>query len=188
MAQVLLLNASYEPLGAISWRRAIQLILAEKVHAVEGIARSVRSVNRVVDVPSVVRLTYYVNVPRRGATWSRLGVLKRDGWECIYCGIQPGERKGGKVYQQTDFTLDHIRPRSRGGHIDRGQQPGQIRMVAGVFAVIGILHHPIPVYNECAGQHTNITGGFALTMTSSHRPDSGFHQARFEEAGSAPLL
>jgi 5-methylcytosine-specific restriction endonuclease McrA len=116
MAQVLLLNASYEPLGTISWRRAIQLILAEKVHAVEGLARSVRSVNRIVDVPSVVRLTYYVNVPRRGATWSRLGVLKRDGWECIYCGVRPGERKGGKTYQQSDFTLDHIRPRSRGGY------------------------------------------------------------------------
>jgi 5-methylcytosine-specific restriction endonuclease McrA len=116
MAQVLLLNASYEPLGTISWRRAIQLILAEKVHAVEGLARSVRSVNRIVDVPSVVRLTYYVNVPRRGATWSRLGVLKRDGWECIYCGVRPGERKGSKLYQQSDFTLDHIRPRSRGGH------------------------------------------------------------------------
>jgi 5-methylcytosine-specific restriction endonuclease McrA len=115
MAQVLLLNASYEPLGTISWRRAIQLILAEKVHAVEGLARSVRSVNRIVDVPSVVRLTYYVNVPRRGATWSRLGVLKRDGWECIYCGVRPGERKGNKIYQQSDFTLDHIRPRSRGG-------------------------------------------------------------------------
>lgn len=112
---VLLLNASYEPLQMISVRRAVNLLLAEKVQAVEGVASRLRSVNRVVEVPSVVRLTYYVNVPRIGVTWSRRAVLERDGWECIYCGDKPGVKHNGRYLSKQDFTIDHLIPKSRGG-------------------------------------------------------------------------
>ena len=115
MVNVLLLNASYEPLGAISIRKAVNMMLAEKVYAVEGVAKRLRSVNRVFEVPSVVRLAYYVNVPHRGVSWSRLSVLKRDKWQCIYCGTAVNERKRGKTLLKSHFTLDHILPRSRGG-------------------------------------------------------------------------
>ena len=115
MEHVLLLNASYEPLRMISIKKAVHLLLAQKVFAVEGIARRLRTSTQIFEVPSVVRLTYYVNVPRRGLSWSRLGVLNRDGWQCIYCGVRCGERRGGKLYVRADFTLDHILPRSRGG-------------------------------------------------------------------------
>ena len=115
MVHVLLLNASYEPLETISVHRAVNLLLAEKVHAVEGLAQRLRSTNHIFDVPSVVRLAYYVNVPRRGISWSRLAVMNRDNWSCIYCGTQLGDRKGNQVYGKVDFTLDHILPRSRGG-------------------------------------------------------------------------
>ena len=37
-------------------------------------------------MPSVLRLRYYVNVPRRGVGWSRRGVLTRDHYTCQYCG------------------------------------------------------------------------------------------------------
>lgn len=112
---ILLLNASYEPLRTISVRRAVQLLLAHKVHAVEQIAYRLRTVNRVIEVPSVVRLTYYVNVPRKDVAWSRRAVLERDGWQCIYCGVQIGRTHNGRVYHRADFTLDHLIPRSRGG-------------------------------------------------------------------------
>lgn len=115
MVNVLLLNASYEPLQTISVYKAINLMLAEKAHAVEGVAQRLRSPSTVFAVPSVMRLAYYVNVPRRGASWSRQGVLNRDAWTCIYCGARPGSRKGTRVYTKTDFSLDHILPRSRGG-------------------------------------------------------------------------
>jgi hypothetical protein len=52
-----------------------------------------------------------------------------------------------------------------------------------MVTVIGVLDAPFTIYNKCAGQHSNVTGGFALTMTGSHRPDGRFHQARFEKAG-----
>ncbi|MEZ4643031.1 MAG: HNH endonuclease [Chloroflexota bacterium] len=115
MVNVLLLNASYEPLQTISVQKAVNLLLAEKAHAVEGVAQKLRSPNHVFEVPSIVRLAYYVNVPRRGASWSRLGVLNRDRWTCVYCGAKLGDRKGAAVFNKGDFTLDHILPRSRGG-------------------------------------------------------------------------
>jgi len=56
-------------------------------------------------VPTVVRLVTYV-VTRwrhsRGPSWSRAGVLVRDGRRCAYCG-------GAAT------TIDHVLPRSRGG-------------------------------------------------------------------------
>ncbi|MEM7334965.1 MAG: HNH endonuclease [Chloroflexota bacterium] len=113
---VLLLNASYEPLQMISVRRAVNLLLADKVQAVEGVHSRLRSVNRVFEVPLVVRLTYYVNVPRPGVTWSRRAILERDGWVCVYCGVRIGDKKQGRYLAKGDFTIDHLIPKSRGGH------------------------------------------------------------------------
>ncbi len=114
LTHVLLLNASYEPLHLVSVQRAVSLMLADKVHAVEGIAARLRTPRTVFEVPSVLSLKYFVNVPRRGAAYSRRAVLDRDRWTCVYCGAQPGERQG-RVLVRADFTVDHIVPRSRGG-------------------------------------------------------------------------
>ncbi len=112
---VLLLNASYEPLRLITVQRAVGLMLAGKVQAVEGIAARLRTPRTIFEVPAVLSLRYYVNVPRRGAAWSRRAVLRRDGWTCVYCGVQPGDRRRGRVLARADFTVDHIVPRCRGG-------------------------------------------------------------------------
>jgi len=112
---VLLLNASYEPLRVISARRAVNLLLRGVAEGVEGIAARFRTPTTVFEVPSVIRLRYYVNVPQRGATWSRRGVLNRDRYTCIYCGARPGDRRGGHMLTRSDFSVDHIIPLSRGG-------------------------------------------------------------------------
>ena len=113
---VLLLNGStWEPIDIVSVPRAINLILAEKAVIVEETGRFLRSVHDRFPVPSVIALRYYVNVPRRGARWSRRGVLMRDKYTCVYCGVQPGELQRGQVLRKQDFTVDHILPRSRGG-------------------------------------------------------------------------
>jgi 5-methylcytosine-specific restriction endonuclease McrA len=117
MTNVLLLNASYEPLRIISVRRAVGLLMrgvAEGV-AAAGVAARLRTPSTVFTVPSVLRLRYYVSVPQRGATWSRRGVLKRDGYTCIYCGAGVGERRNGRAIARADFTVEHLIPRSRGG-------------------------------------------------------------------------
>jgi 5-methylcytosine-specific restriction endonuclease McrA len=115
MESVLLLNVTYEPLQMISIQRAVNLLLTGKVEAVEGIARKLRTPNTIFEVPSVIRLTRFVNVPQRNVSWSKRGILRRDSYTCIYCGLQPGEKKQGRLLSREDFTVDHIIPRSRGG-------------------------------------------------------------------------
>lgn len=114
--RVLLLNGStWEPLSVISIPRAINLILSEKAITVEDSGKKVRTVSSEFPVPSVIALRRYVNVPRRRAHWSRRGVLVRDSYTCIYCGVQSGEIQRGKLLSKSSFTVDHIVPKSRNG-------------------------------------------------------------------------
>jgi 5-methylcytosine-specific restriction endonuclease McrA len=113
---VLLLNGStWEPLSVISVPRAMNLLLAQKAIIVEESGKFLHTVSERFSVPSVIALRTYVNVPRRKAHWSRRGVLVRDDFTCIYCGIQPGGEQSGRILHKSDFTIDHVLPRSRGG-------------------------------------------------------------------------
>lgn len=106
--KVLLLNASYEPLSLVSATKAVTLIfrrVAEVVEKDDGYV--LRSPRFVFDVPSVIRLTQYIDVrSRRNKVTNRHRILSRDHYRCQYCG------KRGTAF---DLTLDHIMPRSRGG-------------------------------------------------------------------------
>ncbi len=115
MAAILLLNASYEPLAVIPQRRAMSLLLRNRVDAATEEAVTVQGTSTALHIPIVIRLRRYINVPRRGVRWSRPGVLQRDGYCCIYCGIQAGQQQRGRVLTKRDFTVDHIIPRSQGG-------------------------------------------------------------------------
>ena len=114
--RVLLLNgSSWEPLAVITVQRAINLLLAEKAVVVEQTGKFLRTVRDQFEVPSVIALKTYINVPRRKSHWSRKGVLVRDNYTCIYCGVKLGSSQKGKVLTKKDFTIDHIIPRSKGG-------------------------------------------------------------------------
>ena len=99
MAQeVLVLNASYEPLQRDSLRHAIKMLVRE-VAVVEEEAGGTFGP---FPVPKVLRLVRYVVARwrnRRGCT--KAAVKSRDRF-CAYCG-------------GTAETVDHIVPRSRGG-------------------------------------------------------------------------
>jgi 5-methylcytosine-specific restriction endonuclease McrA len=59
-------------------------------------------------MPLVIRLVYYVRIPHRlSLPVTRRTVLARDHYTCQYCGRQPSRK---------DLTVDHVLPRSRGGH------------------------------------------------------------------------
>jgi len=105
VVQVLVLNASYEPLHVVDHRRAIALLLGGKVEVVEPArdGRTIAAVSRRIPLPSVIRLRRYVNVPQRGAVWSRQAVLVRDRMTCVYCGC--------KLTQKT-ATIDHVQPQA----------------------------------------------------------------------------
>ncbi len=114
--RVLLLNGqSWEPLSIITIPRAINLLLAEKAVVIEQTDQFLRTVRDRFPIPSVIALRTYINVPRRQAHWSRRGVLMRDSYTCIYCGVQPGAVVKGKMLVKSDFTVDHVIPKSRGG-------------------------------------------------------------------------
>lgn len=104
MDYVLKLNASYEPLEVIHYRKAIVLLLEDKVESVLDSKRIIRSPNIELVVPSVVRLKRYVKIPYGFIvnTPTKLGVLRRDGHRCGYC-------------RNAATTVDHITPKSKGG-------------------------------------------------------------------------
>lgn len=115
-SRVLLLNGStWEPLAVITVQRAINLLLAGKAVVIEQTDLFLTTVRDKFPVPSVIALRTYINVPRRKAHWSRKGVLLRDNYVCIYCSARPGSVVKDKVLSKSDFTVDHILPRSRNG-------------------------------------------------------------------------
>lgn len=115
MTPTLLLNASYEPLTVVSLPRAIRLILKDKVDPATEETILVQGGSNTMEIPTVLRLRRYVNVPRRGVRWSRRAVLQRDNYRCIYCGVRLGETRHNQLLTKADFTVDHLLPRSRGG-------------------------------------------------------------------------
>lgn len=101
--RALVLNATFEPLGIVSSRRAVLLVLDTKAELVHTTERCFRSERSSVPEPSVVRLVRYVHVPRQyRVAVNRRTVFARDGWRCQYCGAMAE-------------NLDHVIPRSKGG-------------------------------------------------------------------------
>jgi len=102
MSQVLVLNASYEPLNITTWRRAMVMVLKGKAPGLEHDPS--RAVRPDLLQPTVIRLRQFVRVPYRPLPLTRRNVFQRDGHRCQYCG-------SGKE----PLSIDHVLPRSRGG-------------------------------------------------------------------------
>lgn len=106
MEPALLLNSTYEPILVIDWRKAITLIVLGKAEILEPQLAVARSASAEFTLPSVLRLTKRVKVPRRTIQFTRANVYRRDGYLCQYCGISNHE---------ATLTFDHVIPRCRGG-------------------------------------------------------------------------
>ncbi len=103
MARALVLNATFEPIGVVSGRRALILSLSGKVDVLADSDEIIHSELLAVAFPSVVRLRYFVRVPyQRTVPLNRRAIFTRDDNACQYCG-RPAE------------SIDHVLPRSRGG-------------------------------------------------------------------------
>ena len=106
MKPALLLNASYEPLSVVDWKRAITLVLLGKAEMLSTHSHKIRSARRTYDLPSVLRLQRRVKIPRKRVHFSRKNVYRRDNYRCQYCG---------EKFPASRLTFDHVLPRSRGG-------------------------------------------------------------------------
>lgn len=107
---VLLLNASYEPLTVVSWKRAMSLVLTGRAEMVEQNGdRIVRSAGGAeFPLPHVVRLMRMVNFAGMRRTgpprFSKSMLTARDGRTCQVSNCA-----------DRGTTVDHLVPRSRGG-------------------------------------------------------------------------
>lgn len=124
---VLILNKNWAPVQITSIKEAICLVAkgsariiepktfevydllswadASKAKAVFGDAL-IRSPRLVLLPPEVVVLSNYDGMAERSVVFSRKNIFKRDRYTCQYCGAQPGPES---------LTIDHIKPRSKGG-------------------------------------------------------------------------
>ena len=102
--RTLVLNAGYEPLAVVSFKRALVLVLEGKASLLASDEdHPVLSSSGEWERPSVILLRRYVRIPSgRNVPVSRRGVLRSDGQRCAYCSSSAS-------------TIDHVLPRSRGG-------------------------------------------------------------------------
>ncbi len=107
MSDTLVLNASYEVLGLITWQRAMTLLFEGKIEVVEEYeGRDLRSVSLTIRMPSVVRFLKFIRGRKRAVKFSRENIFARDGGRCQYCA---------EAVKRSEFTYDHVVPRRLGG-------------------------------------------------------------------------
>jgi 5-methylcytosine-specific restriction endonuclease McrA len=104
-SKVLVLNSSYEPLGICDVQKAVVLLFGGKAVSVSHYPEKfICTVSQCFPMPSIVRLTFFVQVSYRKIVLNRKNVIRRDGFRCQYCGRR-----------DLPLTIDHMLPKSRGG-------------------------------------------------------------------------
>ena len=106
--KVLALSTNYEPLGVISWYRAVSLIYSNKVTTLEEYDEVIRSPSISMKAPAVVVFKHGNSYRRKTSSirFSRKNVWIRDEGRCQYCQ---------KHVSLNTFTIDHIVPKTLGG-------------------------------------------------------------------------
>ena len=124
----LVLNRNWAPIQTTTVRTAISLVAKGSARIIEpetflvhdlrswsDVSRAraslegavLRSPRMALVIPEVIVLTGYDGMGERAVVFSRRNLFKRDHYTCQYCGAQPGPG---------ELTIDHILPRSKGGH------------------------------------------------------------------------
>jgi 5-methylcytosine-specific restriction endonuclease McrA len=108
MEHTLVLNATYEPINIVSWKRALTLLYQGKVEVLAEYEEEIRSITFTVRLPSILRLLKYVKIRKRfhHIKFSRANIYARDHHGCQYCG---------KKCSNDDLTFDHVLPIVKGG-------------------------------------------------------------------------
>lgn len=102
--KTLKLDANYQPIEFISFRKVIKLFVNEKIEVlacwdevdfVEGL-----------DYPATIRLKNYIRTKPVGVKFSFKAIARRDSYTCQYTGQ--------KLYGK-ELTIDHVVPKNQGG-------------------------------------------------------------------------
>lgn len=80
----------------------------EQEHGLGDVPRTdwIRSPRQLIEVPRIVRLTEFNQVPKSTLRFNRSNLYARDNQQCQYCG---------KHIPLSKMSLDHVIPRSQGG-------------------------------------------------------------------------
>lgn len=104
--KTLILDQAYQPIGIVSWEKAIYLWLAHKAEVLNFFPDlTVNSPAQQFQLPAVLRVRW-LSRRRKMVHFSRVSVMARDNFSCAYCGNQ---------FPANKLTLDHIIPFSKGG-------------------------------------------------------------------------
>ena len=107
MEHTLLLNATFEPLKVIHWKRAVTLLFQGKVEVLEVYDREVHGVSIAFQLPSVLRLLNLVRAKNiHKVKFSRANIFARDSYRCQYCGDK---------FEVKELTFDHVIPVTKHG-------------------------------------------------------------------------
>lgn len=104
--RVLTLNSNYEPIGTISWYKAVSMLFSNKITILEEYEEEIHSPSIKMKIPSVVVLKHSKNKKVNSIRFSRNNIWLRDEGRCQYCGVNVSIK---------NFTVDHIVPRCNGG-------------------------------------------------------------------------
>lgn len=105
----LVLDLSGRPISTVGWKRVSKMLYEGTVDVLveDPQGRRLRAAEFDFGMPRVVRCRAFVNRRRRGSiSCSRRNVYVRDKGLCQYCGVW---------LDLSEFTLDHVVPRSLGG-------------------------------------------------------------------------
>jgi len=105
--ETLVLSTGYEPIGRVTWQRAITLLFMGKVEIVESYEdREIRSITFAIKMPAVIRFLRSLRPRKKAVRFSRDSVFTRDHGQCQYCGDR---------VTRAEATYDHVVPRAQGG-------------------------------------------------------------------------
>ena len=106
MKRCVVLNGDYTYLNTVSIRRAIALVIKEKVEILKyDESDTIKcSDGKCFKIPLVMRLIKIIRmIYKNRVPYSKRNIMIRDNNMCCYCG------------SFKDLTIDHVIPRSRGG-------------------------------------------------------------------------
>ncbi|MGQ9508477.1 MAG: HNH endonuclease [Thermodesulfobacteriota bacterium] len=109
MEWTLLLNSTFEPLKVIHWKKAVLMVLLDKVEVLEEYDRLIRGIQFSLKLPAVIRLRRFIQRKRILVKFSRQNLFIRDRRTCQYCG---------EPFEPNELTYDHVIPRSKGGQTE----------------------------------------------------------------------
>lgn len=109
MPDVLVLDSNYRPVGFKSWQDAVKNVWEDRAIVVkeDESGKVLRSPSFEMGMPRVIRVkNAWMKRRKTAVPFSRRNIYIRDNGECQYCG---------KHLALSEYTLDHVKPRSQGG-------------------------------------------------------------------------